>query len=135
MNNLGVLWGKGDQLPDRVTPLLEVLAGHGLSTPSDDLIGVIRIALMHRSFIHENKDLLPEVTSEHLEALGTFGSIFLLRTAATNAYERYGELSNGLLSREANHIGTLIPTWAGETPWLRSGALLSKSIAPSDMPK
>lgn len=135
MTDLGVLWGQGDRLPDRIAPALEALARHGLSTPTENLINAIRVALMHRSFLYENQELLPKVTTTHLDALSALGSMFLLRTAAINAYERYGEVSNGLLNREANHIGMLIPGWVADTRWLRSTALLSKGLASDDLPR
>jgi hypothetical protein len=46
MTDLGVLWGKGDRLPDRIAPALQTLAQHGLSKPSEDLIKGKHSALM-----------------------------------------------------------------------------------------
>jgi hypothetical protein len=53
MTGLGVLWGKGGLLPDRVAPALQALARHGLN----------------RSFRYENQALLPGVAQAHLDAL------------------------------------------------------------------
>lgn len=135
MTDLGVLWGKGGLLPDRVGPALQALARHGLTNPGEDLFNAIRMSLTHRSFRYENQALLPGVAQAHLDALATLGSAFLHRTAAIDTYERYGDLDSGVLYRETNHIGTLIPRWAEDGHWLRSSALLGNGLSTGDLPK
>lgn len=135
MTGLGVLWGKGGLLPDRAAPALQALARHGLTSPGEDLIDAIRMGLTHRSFRYENQTLLPGVAQTHLDALATLGSVFLHRTAAIDNYERYGDLASGVLYRETNHIGTLVPRWAEDAHWLRSAALLGNGLSSGDLPK
>jgi dsRNA-specific ribonuclease len=135
LTGLGVLWGVGGLLPDRVAPALQALARHGLTSPGEDLTNAIRMGLTHRSFRYENQALLPGVAQAHLDALATLGSAFLHRTAAIDTYERYGDLASGVLYRETNHIGTLVPRWSEDAPWLRSAALLGNGLSTGDLPK
>ncbi|MCA1651075.1 MAG: hypothetical protein LC753_12610 [Acidobacteria bacterium] len=135
MNSLDALWEKGRNLPDVVAPALDFLKQLGLSPRDEELGNRIRLALMHRSFLYENQDLLPGVTPAHLDALTTLGSTFMRRTLAISAYRRFGDISSGLLSREVNHIGTLVPVWAANAQWLRSAALISKGLARNNLPK
>jgi ribonuclease III len=135
LTGLGVLWGAGGLLPDRIAPALQALARHGLTSPGEDLINAIRMGLTHRSFRYENQALLPGVAQAHLDALATLGSAFLHRAAAIDVYERYGDHASGVLYRETNHIGTLVPRWAEDTHWLRSAALLGNGLTPGDLPK
>ncbi len=135
MTGLGVLWGKGGLLPDSIAPALQALAQHGLTSPGENLINAIRMGLTHRSFRYENEALLPGVAQTHLDALATLGSAFLHRTAAISTYERYGDLASGVLYRETNHIGTLIPRWAEDAHWLRAAALVGNGLNPGDLPK
>lgn len=133
--DLGVLFGKGDRLPDRSAPALQILADCGLTKPDDELVGVIRIALMHRSYLYENQDLLPGIKPKHLDALALVGSIFRRRTAAINTYQRYETATNGLLSRDVNHIDTVLPSWTAKADWFRSSTLLGKGYTTSELPR
>jgi dsRNA-specific ribonuclease len=135
MTGLGVLWGKGGLLPGCAAPAFEALARHGLTSPGEDLTNALRLSLTHRSFRYEHQALLPGVAQAHLDALATLGSAFLHRTAAIDTYERYGDHDSGVLYRETNHIGTLIPRWAEDARWLRSAALVGHGLDPGDLPK
>jgi dsRNA-specific ribonuclease len=135
MTSLDALWEKGRNLPDAVTPALDELKRHGITHPNAELTNRIRLALTHRSFLYENQDLLPGITPAHLDALTTLGSTFMRRTLAISAYQRFGDISSGLLSREVNHIGTLVPVWAVKAHWLHAAALLGKGLTVGELPK
>lgn len=122
--DLGVLAASGEALPDKAAQALAALAECGLGSRDPALVGLIRVSLMHKSFLYENQAWLPGLSQKHLLILGKVGSAFQQRATAIDAYNRYGAAQHRSLSSETARVGPLSQKWSSELGWLRASVLL-----------
>lgn len=125
----GVLAGCGiDPLPE-ASPAVRVLTGAGLPVPSADLRRALAVSLMHRSYLYEQRGVLPDLTVGVLVALESLGKAFISREVATTGYPRFAAEPVGKLSSAAFHAMESLAGWAGRQEWIRQSCLLGGSLA------
>lgn len=107
---------------------LAELERFGLSNPEPALREAVGAALVHKSYLYENQDLLPGLTRGLLDAFSDLGLAFTRRLAAADAYERLSSAKVGSFSDYVAQVALRLPTWAAEQEWLIECAALGGSL-------
>lgn len=86
----------------------------------------LMVSTVHRSFLYENQDLLPKVSSGTLEAFRAIGASFEMRTLALRLFSLLPDSDAGSLSQQmALHV-TKTNEAVRESEWLRQGTQLGE---------
>jgi dsRNA-specific ribonuclease len=120
--------------PD-VDRALAQLERFGLSDPEPALREAVGVALVHKSYFHENQDVLPGVTRGLLDAFSDLGLAFTRRLAAAGAYQRLSSAKVGSLSNDVAQVALGLPTWATEQAWLMECTALGRSLTREAPPR
>jgi dsRNA-specific ribonuclease len=123
--------------PDIDRALAE-LERFGLADPEPALREAVGVALVHKSYLYENQDLLPGLTRGLLDAFSDLGLAFTRRLAAADAYQRLSSAKVGSLSHHVAQLALRLPSWANEQAWLIEcaalGGSLTREAPPSSVP-
>ncbi|MCH6161582.1 ATP-binding protein [Streptomyces marispadix] len=112
----------------------EHLSTLGLTAPRRGVRNAIAMALVHRSYLHENRQTLPAITQVSLDALSRLGDAFLRKTAAVECYGSTVNPSSGTLSKEVAGITAEFPAWTTAQKWLLDSAALSVGLDRKTLP-
>ncbi|MGV9835343.1 ATP-binding protein [Nocardia niigatensis] len=110
-------------------PAFEYLTKLGLTAPRSGLRNAIAVALIHSSYLHENKDDFPGVTAPVLEMLARLGRQFLQRFSAAESYQNSPSPTSASLSNDVAQQVSEFPAWTSGLEWLRRSAALGTGTA------
>lgn len=115
-------------------PAIDALARLGLAADEPGLRTGVGLALIHSSYLHENRDSYREVSAGLLEALSRLGGAFLARLAAADAVVQAGWSEPGPLSEEIARLVSALPRWSLTQGWLAEAAFVGRSLAGTPLP-
>jgi dsRNA-specific ribonuclease len=125
-----VLNGFADALVDPL-PVAEFFGLKTTDAGYPMIANLLETALVHESYLHENRDLLPDVTPGVLRGLETLGSVWLGRDLAIRLF--MGRHFDGVGQLSTLHAATMTAfgEWLQSVDWLMSSVRYGKGESQS----